>query len=296
MKEMLCMIGEKIRKYRREKQISQEELAVKLHVVRQTVSKWEKGLSVPDADVLIHMAALFEVPVSELLGVEPDADRKLSGALAELNRQLAEKIRREKLLYRANRKRGLILSFSFLAMVAMLLAKNETLSILLTGMCVFAAVIVLYRNLSLLTSVTTDDLRSGVLRAATIFDMGVLAVGIVFALLTALDVISFPENGEKMLAMALVSCVMLFAGVISPKLPYSRHTGLRLPWTVQDEEVWNAAHRILGYISLPLALLYIACAWTVPDFELVTLFTMLLWIGIPGGISYAFYRKKMSSV
>lgn len=290
------MIGEKIRKYRREKQISQEELAVKLHVVRQTVSKWEKGLSVPDADVLIHMAALFEVPVSELLGVEADTDRKLSGELAELNRQLADKIRREKLLYRINRKRGLILSFSFLAMVAMLLAKNEILSILLTGICVFAAVMVLYRNLSLLTSATTDDLRSGVLRAATIFDMGVLAVGIVFALLTALDVITFSENGEKMLAMALVSCVMLFAGMISPKLPYSRHTGLRLPWTVQDEEVWNAAHRILGYISLPLVLLYIACAWTIPDFELVTLFAMLLWIGIPGGISYVFYRKKISSV
>lgn len=290
------MIGEKIRKYRREKQISQEELAVKLHVVRQTVSKWEKGLSVPDADVLIHMAALFEVPVSELLGVEADTDRKLSGELAELNRQLADKIRREKLLYRINRKRGLILSFSFLAMVAMLLAKNEILSILLTGICVFAAVMVLYRNLSLLTSATTDDLRSGVLRAATIFDMGVLAVGIVFALLTALDVITFSENGEKMLAMALVSCVMLFAGMISPKLPYSRHTGLRLPWMVQDEEVWNAAHRILGYISLPLVLLYIACAWTIPDFELVTLFAMLLWIGIPGGISYVFYRKKISSV
>lgn len=290
------MIGEKIRKYRREKQISQEELAVKLHVVRQTVSKWEKGLSVPDADVLIHMAAFFEVPVSELLGVEADTDRKLSGELAELNRQLADKIRREKLLYRINRKRGLILSFSFLAMVAMLLAKNEILSILLTGICVFAAVMVLYRNLSLLTSATTDDLRSGVLRAATIFDMGVLAVGIVFALLTALDVITFSENGEKMLAMALVSCVMLFAGMISPKLPYSRHTGLRLPWTVQDEEVWNAAHRILGYISLPLVLLYIACAWTIPDFELVTLFAMLLWIGIPGGISYVFYRKKISSV
>ncbi|HIY05838.1 MAG TPA: SdpI family protein, partial [Candidatus Evtepia faecigallinarum] len=50
-------------------------------------------------------------------------------------------------------------------------------------------------------------------------------------------------NGEKMFAMALVACVMLFAGIVCPKLPYNRHIGLRLPWTVQDEETWNVAHR-----------------------------------------------------
>ncbi len=39
------MINENIRKARKEKGISQEELAIKLNVVRQTVSKWEKGVS-----------------------------------------------------------------------------------------------------------------------------------------------------------------------------------------------------------------------------------------------------------
>ena len=62
------MLQENIRKYRKEKNMSQEELAVRLHVVRQTVSKWENGLSVPDADILMQMAELLEVPVSKLLG------------------------------------------------------------------------------------------------------------------------------------------------------------------------------------------------------------------------------------
>ncbi len=96
-----------------------------------------------------------------------------------------------------------------------------------------------------------------------------------------------------MVAMALVSCVMIFAGIISPKLPYSRHTGLRLPWTVCDEDTWNVAHRILGYVSLPVALLYIACALTIPNFETVTLCAVAVWIGIPGVISYVFFKKKM---
>lgn len=63
------MINENIRHFRKAKGISQEEMAVKLNVVRQTVSKWENGLSVPDADVLIHIAQLLDVSVSQLLGI-----------------------------------------------------------------------------------------------------------------------------------------------------------------------------------------------------------------------------------
>lgn len=279
------MINENIRHFRKAKGISQEEMAVKLNVVRQTVSKWENGLSVPDADVLIHMADLLDVSVSQLLGIEVDNtnNENLSEELAKLNEQLAKKNQKEKLLLQANKKRGLILGFSFLAMLIALLVENEIASILLAGVCTLAAVIVLYRNLALLTSVTTDDLRTGILRVTTFFNIGILLAGIAFALLVAFDVITFSENGEKMFAMALVSCVILFAGIVSPKLPFSRHTGLRLPWTVQDEDTWNIAHRIVGYISFPVVLLYIACTWTISNFEIVTLCTMIVWLGIPGG-------------
>ena len=92
--------------------------------------------------------------------------------------------------------------------------------------------------------------------------------------------------------MAVVSCVIIFSGIVSPKLPYNKHTGLRLPWTVQDEDTWNVAHRIIGLVSLPIALLYIACSLTVSDFETVTLCAMAAWIGIPGAISYLFYRRR----
>lgn len=125
--------------------MSQEELAVRLHVVRQTVSKWEKGLSVPDALVLIDMAALIE--------------------------------------------------------------------------------------------------------------MGVL---------------HFSEASEKLFAMILVTGIIVFMGIVLPKLPFTRYTGLRLPWTVSDEDTWNVVHRILGIISIPLAVLYIACALILPNFETVT--------------------------
>ena len=109
------MIGENIKRARQAKGLSQEEVAVKLHVVRQTVSKWEKGLSVPDADVLMRLAKFLDVPVSQLLGVEiqPDPAQNLAEELARVNEQLALQIQKERQREQANKKRGLLLLLSF---------------------------------------------------------------------------------------------------------------------------------------------------------------------------------------
>ena len=89
------MLKENIKNLRKSKGLSQEELAVKLHVVRQTVSKWENGLSVPDAAELISLAEELDTPVGVLLGEtvpehEPDDMTALSEKLAAVNLQLAE--------------------------------------------------------------------------------------------------------------------------------------------------------------------------------------------------------------
>ena len=62
------MLSENIKTIRKSMGLSQEELAVRLHVVRQTISKWETGLSVPDAELLIALSEILETPVSTLLG------------------------------------------------------------------------------------------------------------------------------------------------------------------------------------------------------------------------------------
>ena len=64
------MLSENLKKLRIQKGLSQEELAIKLNVVRQTISKWEKGLSVPDSEMLIRIAEELGVSVTTLLGEE----------------------------------------------------------------------------------------------------------------------------------------------------------------------------------------------------------------------------------
>ena len=99
------MLSENIKAIRKSKGLSQEELAVKLNVVRQTISKWENGLSVPDSDMLIHMSEVLETPVSTLLGetvVESEVDdlKAISQKLEIINLQLAKrKTARRKLLH-----------------------------------------------------------------------------------------------------------------------------------------------------------------------------------------------------
>lgn len=89
------MLNENIKAIRKSKGLSQEELAVKLNVVRQTISKWENGLSVPDSDMLISISEVFEVPVSTLLGesiieTKPDDLKAISEKLEIINLQLAQ--------------------------------------------------------------------------------------------------------------------------------------------------------------------------------------------------------------
>lgn len=90
------MLKENIRILRKQKGLSQEELSIKLNVVRQTVSKWEQGLSVPDAEMLVSISEVFDIPVSVLLGEnikesKEDELKVISEKLEVINQQLYQR-------------------------------------------------------------------------------------------------------------------------------------------------------------------------------------------------------------
>ena len=116
------MLGENIKRLRKQKGISQEELAIRLHVVRQTVSKWERDLSVPDAELLQRMADIFEVGTDAILGgaIPPEPDRnELAEQLSRINEQLAIRNRRSRRIWKT---------------IAVILAAIVTLWIILTAL------------------------------------------------------------------------------------------------------------------------------------------------------------------
>ena len=97
------MLSENLKTLRKARGLPQEELAGRLHVVRQTVSKWEKGLSVPDAELLVRLAEELDTTVTALLGpalpqaAEPDA---VAAQLAAINEHLAVRNRRARRVWK----------------------------------------------------------------------------------------------------------------------------------------------------------------------------------------------------
>lgn len=115
------MFHENLKTMRKAKGYTQEELAIKLNVVRQTVSKWEKGLSVPDADVLCEIADVLDTDVSTLLGeaIIAETDKNaVAQQLAKINEQLAMKNQRSKTIWKVIVViLGIIVIFYILAIV-----------------------------------------------------------------------------------------------------------------------------------------------------------------------------------
>ena len=97
------MLAENLKALRKAKGLSQEELAARLHVVRQTVSKWEKGRSVPDADLLVRLAEELDTTPAALLGPEVPPEAEGGGTAEQLGRiaeQLAIKNRRARRIWK----------------------------------------------------------------------------------------------------------------------------------------------------------------------------------------------------
>lgn len=131
------MIGTNLAALRKAKKISQEELAVRVNVVRQTISKWEKGLSVPDADMLVKLAEALDVSTEALLGeaeVPPKNDTEtIAEQLSRLNEQLAVRNRRSRLIWKVvlwvvlgGTLAGLVLSFAGTCVYTAVPAVNQT--------------------------------------------------------------------------------------------------------------------------------------------------------------------------
>lgn len=106
------MLGDNLKKFREQKGITQEDASVSLNIVRQTLSKWEKGLSAPDANMLEKIAILYDVSVSELLGIvdiqAENLKEEIAKELVKLNEQMILRNKRQRALWLAVMVIGII--------------------------------------------------------------------------------------------------------------------------------------------------------------------------------------------
>ncbi len=186
--------------------------------------------------------------------------------------------------------RWMLLIFSLLGLLSAVFIPFPVLKLALLCALSAACLVILYRNMDSLTGYSEENPKNRTMKWITVFNGALL--------LLCIGAVWLGENGylgnvsEEWLAVALVSVVMVVLGNLAPKIPFNRYTGLRLPWTVRDEDTWRLAHRILGYISFPLVFLYGALLLCGVEIGTATGIVIFSWIIIPGGISFLFYRRK----
>lgn len=186
--------------------------------------------------------------------------------------------------------RWMLLIFSLLGLLSAVFIPFLVLKLALLCALSAACLVILYRNMDSLTGYSEENPKNRTMKWITVFNGALL--------LLCIGAVWLGENGylgnvsEEWLAVALVSVVMVVLGNLAPKIPFNRYTGLRLPWTVRDEDTWRLAHRILGYISFPLVFLYGALLLSGVEIGTATGIVIFSWIIIPGGISFLFYRRK----
>lgn len=191
---------------------------------------------------------------------------------------------------KTDKLRWLLLAFSLAVMLCALLIPFPIIKLSVLCALSVGCLVILYRNMEALTGSPEGSPKNCSMKWITIFNLLLLAL--------CVGAVWLQQNGhlgeieESWLAVGLVMVVLLVLGNLAPKIPFNRYTGLRLPWTIRDEDTWRLAHRVLGYISFPLAFLYAALLLCGVGIETSTGIVILSWIAVPGGISYFFYRRK----
>lgn len=190
------------------------------------------------------------------------------------------------------KSRVIIGTCSLAILILSLVLDGELIPMLLILGFALIALIVLYRDLPNLSNVSEDNPKAKTLRNVTIFSICVLVILIPTCALLDKGIIQLTPYQETLLVPILIATLIIGIGNFAPKLPCNRYTGLRLPWTVYDEDTWIVAHRLLGRLSLPCGILCFAGVGSLERGAFISVTMALLWMGIPSVVSYIYFYRK----
>lgn len=192
----------------------------------------------------------------------------------------------------ANKARWLIGGLSVLALILSVLIGNEIVSGILVVLCAIISIGILYHKLPELSNISADNPKVKTLRFVTVFNVVVLVGLITFGILTEREVIRFTQQSAAFILPILFAVIIMVFGNVAPQIPHNRYTGLRLPWTVNDEETWIVAHRILGYLSWPCGILCLTGIINIKASIYIPIAMLFVWILVPVTFSYIFFCRK----
>ena len=186
--------------------------------------------------------------------------------------------------------RIIFVSISVLMLILGLTIPDSNKGSSIIGFLVILALIIFDINADKIFKISKDNPKVKTIRLITKMNMGLIIL--VAISITLEPVTSIPKENLNMIITLILALYIIILGNVAPKIPFNRYLGLRLPWTIRDEDTWRVAHRLLGYLSIPAGIIMIIASFYF-NIEQVIVWAVGLLIIIPGVYSGYFYYKKM---
>lgn len=188
----------------------------------------------------------------------------------------------------------LFLITSLIILIGGFMVKESNLTISIIGAVVIFTLIIFDVNAPKIAKLSEENVKIKTMRTLNRLTILIIIIGCMFSILSPIKSSLDPKTNEILL-VGLCSIFIMFFGNLAPKIPFNRYMGLRLPWTVRDEDTWRVAHRILGYLSFPIGIVMFVLSFFFKS-ETIVVTGILTWIIIPSIYSLVFYYKKIKGI
>lgn len=188
----------------------------------------------------------------------------------------------------------LFLITSLIILIGGFMVKESNLTISIIGVVVIFTLIIFDVNAPKIAKLSEGNVKIKTMRTLNRLTILIIIIGCMFSILSPIKISLDPKTNEILL-VGLCSIFIMFFGNLAPKIPFNRYMGLRLPWTVRDEDTWRVAHRILGYVSFPIGIVMFVLSFFF-KVETIVVTGVLTWIIIPSIYSLVFYYKKIKGI
>lgn len=188
----------------------------------------------------------------------------------------------------------LFLITSLIILIGGFMVKESNLTISIIGAVVIFTLIIFDVNAPKIAKLSEGNVKIKTMRTLNRLTILIIIICCMFSILSPIKSSLDPKINE-ILIVGLCSIFIMFFGNLAPKIPFNRYMGLRLPWTVRDEDTWRVAHRILGYVSFPIGIGMFVLSFFF-KIETIVVIGVLTWIIIPSIYSLVFYYRKIKGI
>lgn len=170
------------------------------------------------------------------------------------------------------------------------LAPQADWKLCLIGICILVLLMIFHIYTPKIANLSPDNPKVKTMRRMNI--VSIVLVVFCFVVMEWAEKLPWFQAHQDLWPYAVMLLIVISTGNVAPKLPFNRYMGLRLPWTIRDEDTWRVAHRLLGYLTFPAALV-ILIGGIILQSEKAALVGLMSWIVVPGVYSGYYYYLRI---